>query len=406
MFSTEKSWKKYEESLNYLTGGSSTNSKIPCFKNEEPALIVKGKGCRVWDIDGNEYIDFRNALGPVTLGYNVPEVNKAIIGQLKKGIIFGHPHPLEGEVAKLLVELIPCAEKVRFLKTGGEAIAACIKIARNATKRNKILHHGYNGWLNVLGVPAGNLPPGIASSAPYNGIPPILQTLHKYLPWANLDEWKKVFSEEGKEIAAVVIACDCAEMEKGKEFLPALRKLTQNYGTLMIMDEIVTGFRLAIGGAHEYFDFKPDMAVFGKGLANGMPISVYLGRKDLIDSAPQIGISSTFGGETLSLVAAKASIKFYQENNVIDHLWKTGEKICNGLKNLFKKYNVSTEIKGFPACPFFSFSSKEERESFFKACYRNGISLYDVPYVNYSHKEKDIAETLGKIEKAIIEMKK
>jgi glutamate-1-semialdehyde 2,1-aminomutase len=148
-YSLEKSWRMYKESRNYLAGGSSTSSKVPVFENSEPALIMNGKGCRVWDIDGNEYIDFRNGLGPITLGYCIPEINLAISKQLENGFIFGHPHPLEGEVAKLLVEAIPCAQRVRFLKTGGEAIAACIKIARNATKRNKILHCGYNGWLNT-----------------------------------------------------------------------------------------------------------------------------------------------------------------------------------------------------------------------------------------------------------------
>ena len=342
-------------------------------------------------------------MGPITLGYNIPEINQAIVEQLKNGIVFSYPHPLEGEVAKLLVEVIPCAEKVRFLKTGGEAIAACIKIARYHTRRNKILHCGYNGWLNTLSAPAGPLPPGIASSSPYNGVPPVLQALHKSLSWGNLEEWEKVFSKEGEEIAAVVIASDYAEMEKGKEFLPAIRNLTQKYGTLMIMDEIVTGFRLAIGGAHQYFDFKPDMAVFGKGLANGMPVSAYLGRKDLLDSAPKITISSTFGGETLSLAAAKASIKFYKKNNVIDYLWKTGEKIWNEVQNLFKKYNIEADLKGFPVCPYFSFNSAEERDLFFKTCYKNGVSLYHVPYVNYSHKEKDIKETLERMERAIKE---
>lgn len=404
-FSVKKSWKKYGESLQFLAGGSSTNSKRPTFKDFEPALIVRGKGCRVWDLDGNEYIDFRNSLGPITLGYNVPEINSAIIKQLKSGIIFGHPHPLEGEVAKLLAESIPCAEKVRFLKTGGEAISACIKIVRNATGRNKILQCGYNGWLNCLSS-SGNQPVGIASSRPDKGVPPTLQALHKSLPWGNLNEWEKVLESEGNEIAAVVIASSYGDMEKGKEFLPALRKLTEKYGTLMIMDEIVTGFRLAIGGAHEYFNFKPDMAVFAKGMANGMPLSAYLGRKDLLDSAPEIAISSTYGGETLSLAAAKATVEFYHKNRVIDYLWKIGKKTCDGIKGLFKKYDIQADLLGFPVCAAFSFASREQGDLFYKLCYKNGVSFYSFLYVNYSHKEKDIDEVLTRVERAIKEMKK
>ncbi|RKY74605.1 hypothetical protein DRQ12_13055 [candidate division KSB1 bacterium] len=404
-YSVEKSWRMYEESRNYLAGGSSTSSKIPVFENSEPALIVRGKGCRVWDADGNEYIDFRNGLGPITLGYCVPEINRTISEQLESGFVFGHPHPLEGEVAKLLVELVPCAQRVRFLKTGGEAIAACIKIARNATKRNKILHCGYNGWLNSLSG-QGYRPLGIARSQPNKGIPLVLQELHKSLPWAEMERWEEVFSREGKDIAAVVIASDYAQMEKGKEFLPALRKLTRKYGSLMIMDEIVTGFRLAIGGAHEYFDFSPDMAVFGKGLANGMPISAYLGEANLIDSAKEIGISTTFGGETLSLAAAKTSINFYRENNVIEHLWKVGKLMWEGVQSLFRKYEIPAKVEGFPVCPFLSFESSTVRENFFKCCYRKGVSLYDVPYINYSHKEEDVREALGRIEEALKEMSK
>lgn len=405
-FSTEKSWQKYKNSLKYLACGSSTISKSPHLENIEPALIVKGKGCRVWDSDGNEYIDFRNALGPITLGYCVPEINQAIVDQLENGVIYGHPHPLEGKVAELLVNLIPCAERVRFLKTGGEAIAACIKIARHATKRNKILQCGYNGWLNNLSG-GGYQPTGIAASQPHKGVPPSIQSLHKQLPWGNIDVWEKNFEEESKDIAAVVIASDYADMEKGHQFLPAIRELTSSYGILLIMDEIVTGFRLAIGGAHEYFDFNPDMAVFGKGLANGMPLSAYLGKAELLDSVREVSISSTFGGETLSLTAAKASIEFYQKNQVINYLWGMGEKMQHGVRELFKKYNVPGDLVGFPVCPIFRFEAgdKNWQELFFRACYKSGVSLYNVPYVNYSHKKEDIQETLIKMEKAIQEIK-
>ncbi len=399
-YSTKISWQRYKQSQEFLAQGSSTSSKVPHFENSEPALIAKGKGCRIWDLDGNEYIDFRNALGPVTLGYSIPEINQVIAKQLESGIIFGHPHPLEGEVADLLVGIIPCAQRVRFLKTGGEALAACIKIARNATNRNAILHCGYNGWLNSL---SGGVyqPVGIARSQPDKGVPQALGLLHKSLPWGEIEEWKKVFSQDDQDIAAVVIASHYAEMGKGKDFLPALKELTRGYGSLMIVDEIVTGFRLALGGAQEYFDFQPDMAVFSKGMANGMPLSAYVGRADLIDSAREIGISTTFGGETLSLAAAKAVIGFYKENNVIEHLWKIGKLMWEQVKELFKKYKVPAAIKGFPVCPFFDFEDIGLKDIFFQACYKNGVSLYDVSYVNYSHKEEDIEEALKRIEKAL-----
>ncbi|MFA7185106.1 MAG: aminotransferase class III-fold pyridoxal phosphate-dependent enzyme, partial [Victivallales bacterium] len=322
-----KSWNKYKNSLKFLAQGSSTSSKVPRFENIDPAQIVRGKGCRVWDLDGNEYIDYRNGLGPVTLGYCIPEINAAVIEQLNKGILFGHPHVLEGEAAEMLTAVIPCAERVRFLKTGGEVLAACIKIARAATGRNKIVQCGYNGWLNSLSAPSGNVPAGIADSQPVKGVPQQISSLHRSLGWADYEAWENAFSEDGENIAAAVLAADYPEMEKGKEFFPFVRDLTEKYGTLLIIDEIVTGFRLAFGGAHEYFNFMPDMAVFAKGFANGMPLSAYVGKAELVDSARSIGISSTFAGEALSLAALKAVTAFYKRNDVIGHLWKYGEML-------------------------------------------------------------------------------
>jgi len=400
--STEKSWEKFRQTLGYLGSGSSTLSKIPVFEGIEPAQIVRGEGCRVWDVDGNEYIDYRNGLGPVTLGYCIPEINQAIIEQLHKGIVFGHPHVIEGEAAEALTEVIPCAEKVRFLKTGGEAIAACIKIARNATGRNRIVQCGYNGWLNVLSS-GGFRPAGIAASQPLKGVPSALSELHSSLPWGDKAPWEEIFSRHGDEIAAVVIASGYQEMSKGAEFLPWLRELTQRHGCLMIMDEIVTGFRLALGGAHEYFRFMPDMAVFAKGCANGMPLAAYVGRADLIESSKTIGISSTYGGEALSLAAMKAVVAFYRQHDVIGHLWTIGQKLWPAVELLFRRYGIDAELKGFPVCPQFIFSPSAtlSLDAFFRASYQHGVSFYNVSYVNYSHNEADVAITLERLEKAI-----
>jgi len=401
---TTISWEKYSQSTKFLAQGSSTLSKIPKYENIEPAQIAKGKGCRVWDIDGNEYIDYRNGLGPITLGYCINEINDAIKKQLENGILFGHPHVLEGEVAEMLTEVIPCAERVRFLKTGGEAIAACIKIARAFTGKDRIIHCGYNGWINNL-CSGGFRPAAIAESNTLKGVPDVMQTLHATLPWGETEKWEEALEKHGNNIAAVVIAPDYALMEKGGSFLPFIRAITRKHGVLMIMDEIVTGFRLALGGAHEYFNFIPDMAVFAKGMTNGMPLSVYAGRGDLIDSVQNLGISSTYAGETLSLAAVKAVINFYRKNNVIKTLWERGIQFKDGVNAAFEKYHFPGELKGFPVCPVFQFSKPEISDAFFKECYRNGLSLYLVSYVNWSHRQQDISLTINKIEKIIEEMR-
>lgn len=431
--------------------GSSTCSKAPQFAPEEPAVIVRGDGCRVWDADGNEFIDFRNGLGPVTLGYRFPAVDEAIREQLASGIVFGHPHPLECEVAEMLCELIPCAEQARFLKTGGEAIAAAIRLARHYTGRDHIIQIGYNGWLNSLATGGAQLPGRSAASVP--GVPQAVSSLHHAAGWNDLPGVERLFDEHEGQVAAVVVAADYAAMADGRTFYPALRALTQKHGALLIFDEIVTGFRIAIGGVQEYFGTVPDLAVFSKGVANGMPLSVYAGRKEVMACCDRGGavISSTFGGETLSLAAAKACIATYTRHDVVGRLWTQGEIMWSGLNRLFAQYDIPLEVRGFWPCPAFAVRAdggdagrKEDggrpiaagsetssgngaarerdgggrdgmasraaseglRERFFRLAYKHGVSLYTISYVNYSHGAHDIEEALTRLERACDELKR
>jgi len=392
-----------ERLQNVMPWGSSTCSKAPRFAPDEPGVIVKGKGCRVWDADGREYIDFRNSLGPITLGYCFPAVDSAIREQLDNGIIFGHPNPLECEVAEMLTEVIPCAEQARFLKTGGEAMSACIRLARSVTGHEHIIQIGYSGWLNSLASGGRILPGQVAQSAP-PGVPLCLSSLHHACGWDDIKAVEQVFSDFPGQIAGVVVAAGYSNMEAGAAFYPALRKLTHDEGCLLIFDEIVTGFRVAIGGVQEYFGVVPDLTVFGKGVANGMPLSVYAGKRGIMSELQKVVISSTFGGETLSLAAAKACILTYKNEGVIEHLWKQGEKMWIGLSDIFQKYSIPAKIQGFYPCPQITFSQSDMREAFFRSAYRNGISLYDIPYVTYSHKEGDISESLSRLEKACSEI--
>jgi glutamate-1-semialdehyde 2,1-aminomutase len=403
-YSTDASWARYTHVSEFLACGSSTLSKAPKYPGEEPPLIVRGNGCRVWDLDGNEYIDFANGLGPITLGHAIPEVRDAIVAQLDNGIIFGRPHPLEGEVAEILCDIVPCAERARFLKTGGEAIAACIKIARNATGRKRIIHCGYNGWLNTLAAGSGFQPPGIAAGTPLKGIPPEVSALHSSLPWGETEPWEHAFAQHGDEIAAVVIASSYAQMEQGRTFLPRIRELTQSHGALMVMDEIVTGFRLAMAGAQEYFGFEPDLAVFAKGMANGMPISAYVGRAELLESCRELSISSTFGGETLSLAAVKRVVRFYREHDVIRRLWSAGTRLWGEAQKLFDAHGIPVRIDGLPVCPFLTITGNVEQAALMRAYFRNGLLMYTVPYVNYSHTDSDIDESLERLDRALAQV--
>ncbi|GAA3400954.1 aspartate aminotransferase family protein [Paenibacillus hodogayensis] len=382
-----------------IPGGSSTGSKAPLYLPEEPGAIVRGKGCRIWDVDGREFIDFRNGLGPVTLGYGFPDVDEAIRRQLDNGIVYGHPHVLEGEVAELCRELIPCAEQVRFLKTGGEAIAAAIKLARAYTGRDHVVQIGYNGWLNGNAVGGVALPGRTAQTLP--GVPSAVSQLHHACRWNDIPALEQLLDRHAGQIAAIVVAADYAGIEDGRTFYPALRSIADKHGALLLFDEIVTGFRIAIGGVQQYFGVTPDLAVFSKGIANGMPLSVYAGRKDIMSyCAPgKAVISSTFGGETLSLAAAKACMDTYRSRDVVGFLWKQGETLWGGLSRMFGSKGVPIEIRGFWPCPAFRATEGGDLPRFFRLAYKHGISMYNVSYVNFSHRDEDIAEALERFER-------
>ncbi|MBN1674858.1 MAG: aminotransferase class III-fold pyridoxal phosphate-dependent enzyme [Kiritimatiellae bacterium] len=384
--------------------GSSTCSKSPRFPPDEPGVIVKGKGCRVWDADGREFIDFRNALGPITLGYCFPAVNAAIRAQLRNGIVFGHPAPLECEVAEMICEAVPCAEQARFLKTGGEANAACIRIARAVTGREHVIHIGYNGWLNGLAPGARALPGRRAAAAA--GVPVALSALHHAVNWNDTETMDRFFSEHTGNIAAVIVAADYPDMAQGKTFYPYLREITTRDGAVLIFDEIVTGFRIALAGAQEYFGVTPDMAVFAKGVANGMPLAVYAGKREIMAACEPGGavISSTYGGETLSLAAAKATIGVYRTRKVVDHIWTQSMRVWTGLNTLLDARGLPVRLKGLWPCAAFVFAPgapADLEERFFRAAYRNGVSLYGVSYVTFSHRRRDIDEALERMDRAL-----
>ncbi len=396
----------YDEMLNtYIPWGSSTCSKHAGLTPEEPAVLVSGKGCRVKDADGKEYIDFKNGLGPISLGYNYEPVNAAIRAQLDNGIIFSYPSPLEAEVAKAITEIIPCAEQARFLKTGGEACAACIKGARFITGHDHVIQCGYNGWLNSLATDAMALP-GRKGTSGKTGIPMGFASLYHTTPWNNIEKLEELGKEYGDNLAAVIISADYNRMDDARTFYPYLREFTNRYGAALIFDEIVTGFRIALGGVQEHYGVTPDMAVFAKAIANGMPLSVYCGTAKWMKAFAPGGavVSSTYGGETLSLAAAKKVIEIYRTEDVIGHLWRMGARMWGGLDKIAKEHDLPIQM-GMTDRPVGFYSPRAgEHDRYVKmerAILKAGVTLYHGGYVNYSHQEADIDEALERIEGAV-----
>ena len=391
--------------------GSSTSSKSAQLLPEEPSVIMRGKGCRIWDAEDREFIDFKNGLGPVTLGYCYPAVDEAIKKQMESGIVFGSPTALECELSEMICDIVPCAEQAKFLKTGGEACAACIRLARAYTGKEHIIQIGYNGWLNVLGAGARVLPSqAVVAGKNMPGVPACISNLYHPIKWNDEQAITELFDQFSGNVAAVIVSMDYATPEAGKTFYPFLRQITEKNGALLIFDEIVTGFRVALGGVQEYHGVTPDLAIFAKGIANGMPLSVYMGKREimkLLGRDGAISVSSTNGGETLSLAACKAVINVYKEQGVVDHLWSHGAYVWDKLNDLFKKYNFGLEAKGFPCCKTFvptPDAKGGEQKAFFRSCFKNGVSLYGTSYVNFSHQYSDLDEALERMEKALAEI--
>jgi glutamate-1-semialdehyde aminotransferase len=299
-----------------------------------PTYIARGQGSHVWDVDGNEYIDCFMACGPALLGYCYPAVDRAIAEQLARGIIFSRATIQEVEVAEILCEMIPCAETVRFLKGGAEANSAALRMARAHTGREIVLICGYRGWHDQWAAPR-NLP----------GIPRALASLTYTFEYNDLGSLQAALEAHPDQVAAVIIDV-VARHAPAPGFLEGVKDLTHRHGAILIFDEIVTGFRVARGGAQEHFGVTPDIAVFAKGIANGMPLSAVVGPRDLMHAGDNVSL--TYGDEALSLAAAKAALTVQLEHDVSGHIWRVGTSLQDGLQAAIDETGVPFELGAIP----------------------------------------------------------
>ncbi|MBE6557378.1 MAG: aminotransferase class III-fold pyridoxal phosphate-dependent enzyme, partial [Ruminococcaceae bacterium] len=301
---------------------------------QTPLYIDHAEGARVYDVDGNVYLDFICALGPITLGYNYPAVNQAVAEQLKRGIVFSTQAPVECELAERLTELLPCAEMVKFVKNGGDATTSAIRLARAFTGRERVAMCGYHGMQDW----------SIGASANNRGVPRAVCELTKTFTYNDLSSLEALLSAHPDEYAAVIME-PIQSNGTTKEYLQAVVDTAHRYGALAIFDEVVSGFRYAIGGGGEYYGVTPDLASFGKGCANGMPISFVAGRKDVLSLIEQgVFISTTFGGDALSMAGALATVNEMVQKDVIGHAWRLGTLLRDGLVSLIEKHGVGEAV--------------------------------------------------------------
>ncbi len=315
-----------------------------------PVYLASGRGAVVRDVDGNEFVDFICGLAANSLGHQHPAVVEAIEAALPCGVLHSLPTELEVRVAEKLVRLIPNAEMVRFFKTGADATSAAVRLARAATGRERVVTVGYNGWHDhfMFDTP---------------GVPRPLRELTVRLPLTRIEDEGSLLSlvtEEGAGLAAVVLAVPY-NRRLSVEFLQQLREVCAERGVWFILDEIVTGFRLALGGAQEYFGVQADLVCLSKALAAGMPLSAVVGPKQHMQQMERLQVSTTFGGEVLSLAACDAALQVYEQSNYFEHIHDLGRHLRAGVNGVAQELGSSLQVHGYDPMPMFLFDHDPAR---------------------------------------------
>jgi len=347
-----------------------------------PTRLTRASGCRVWDTGGREYTDYVMALGAVALGYGHPEVNRAAEQAMAAGVVGPLPPVIEEELAEVLAIRIPWLERVRFLKTGAEAVAAAVRLARVATGRERVLGCGYHGWLDWCqageGVPAGT------------------RALYAEIPFNDVEASRRLIRDAGDRLAAVVIE-PVVVIEPTQEWLETVRVESARVGAVLVFDEIKTAFRLAIGGAAERYGVRPDLAVLGKALANGFPLAVIGGRADIMAGSARTWISSTLATESVALAAARATLEVMVRDDVCGHLHRMGTRLLHGLHRLHRKHaDLVTGVGGVAEMCFLHFASENISRDVARGCVARGLLFKRTAYnfVSMAHDEGTVDRTL------------
>lgn len=383
--SASEEW--WERARRVIPLGTQTLSKARSqWVQSAPIFLQRGAGGHVWDVDGNEWVDFPMALGPVVLGHADPAVEEAITRQLRDGITFTLMHPLEVEVAERIVALCPGVEAVRFAKTGSDATTAAVRAARARTGRDHVLVCGYHGWHDWY----------VASTTRNRGVPRAAMGLVSPFPFNDLERLAELL--EAHDVAAVVLEPSGAALpEPG--FLEGVVDLCRRAGALSVFDEMTTGFRIAPGGARERYGVAPDFSCYGKALGNGMPIAAVAGRWDVMREFDDVFFSGTHGGETLSLAAARAVLDAVADGATLARIADLGRRLLDGLLAAIEANGVGHRVQagGEPSRPIVTFPSDElvTRSWVQQCCTEDGVLFNGSFLVCARHSEADVDAALG-----------
>jgi glutamate-1-semialdehyde 2,1-aminomutase len=411
----------FNEAKNYIPGG--VNSPVRAFKGVggEPIYFERGEGAYLYDVDGNEYIDYVGSWGPMILGHSNPSIVDAVRTELDKGLGFGAPTEIETSLAKKICQLMPSIELVRMVSSGTEATMSAIRLARGYTKRDKIVkfegcYHGHSDSLLVK-AGSGALTLGVPTSP---GVPNDLAKHTLTLEYNNLDSVKALFSKMGEEVGCIIVEpvagnMNCIPPKEG--FLQGLRKLCDDYGGLLIFDEVMTGFRVALGGAQAYYGVKPDLTTLGKVIGGGLPVAAFGGRHEVMNEIAPLGPvyqAGTLSGNPLSMASGLAMLSVIEaDDSFYQNLSESTEYLVNGIVAAANTNNVpmtSNNVGGMFGL-FFSSEEKvtnfsqasncdiESFKKFYKSMIRQGVyfapSAYECGFLSAAHTKNELDQTIN-----------
>ena len=360
-----------------------------------PTYVKTAEGSHFTDVDGNEYLDYLCGLGPITLGYNYKPVNDAIVEQLKQGILFSLPHPIEVECSEEISRIIPNAEMVKFEKSGSNAVTGAVRAARYLTKKNKIAYCGSGGvWHDWQA----------AMVSRDGGVPNFNKDLIFVFDYNDTDGLEQIFENNKNEIAAIVLEPTIYEKPEN-DFLQKVRKIADENGAILILDEIVTGFRFDLGGCQKYFNFEGDLVCFGKGMGNGLPITAITGKSEFMKAFDDLWVSSTNNSEALSLAGTIAVINEMKNKDTIKSCWNQGTKLIENWNRIVTSYGINAKMVGYPIrMKMESLDSKGNESIILKSLIlqemvKKGVFMSQgVSFISFSHSSEDIEFTLNALD--------
>ena len=415
----------HKEALKYIVGGVNSPSRsYKAVGGGSPVTMDKADGAYFWDVDGNKYIDYLAAYGPIITGFNHPHITKAITKAAENGVLYGTPTRHEITFAKMLNEAIPSMEKVRFMNSGTEAVMSTIRVARAYTGRDKIIKFAgcYHGHSDLVLVAAGSGPStlGTPDSA---GVPKSIAQEVITVPFNDIEPFKEALAKWGDEIAAVLvepIVGNFGIVEPKPGFLEEINELTHAAGALVIYDEVITAFRFMYGGAQDLLGVTPDLTALGKIIGGGLPIGAYGGKREIMDTVAPLGPAyqaGTHAGNPASILAGIACLEILQQEGVYEEFERLGKILEEGILAAAKKYDMpitTNRLKGaltlyFTTEKVFNYEQAEKTDGemfakFFKLMLNQGINLapskYEAWFLTTAHTESDILQTITAVENA------